>query len=242
MPGKVNIDLNRRTVGSLRLLWNRLTPTRGAKVTSNIIANVSSSGPLKVSVGEDQLVIKIEQREIPIALSNNYAHCLSRAGVAEIEIAAVMKSKEIKALLDALADKRVNALERFLAVNGFITKSQEISANKEHNKSTHMPVKWEIGDYFLSSFTAMYYGVVFGSLLGLGVNRLLGNVVSKETLGSDWEHWGDNWDVICSEGPNCYYGPFGHIFLYSIIGGAALALIINTSLHFIPRIIKHFQK
>lgn len=52
MQGKVTIDLNQRTVGRYRLLWNKLTPTRGARIVKNTLADFSSKGPVKISIGD----------------------------------------------------------------------------------------------------------------------------------------------------------------------------------------------
>lgn len=105
ITGKVTLDLSQRTVGRLGLLWNKLTPTRGAKVVSSQIATASSHGPVTVSVSREQLSIRMGEQETPIYRSEAYARCLWKAGVREVEVGNGINSVEVKGTLNALADK-----------------------------------------------------------------------------------------------------------------------------------------
>jgi hypothetical protein len=122
MPGKVTIDLNRRTVGSLRLLWNRLTPTRGAKTVSGFIAGRSTTENIILMIGKNDLSIISGEKETVIPASNTYARCLNKAGITEIEISAGLQPEEIKTILDTLSDKNAKKASLLLTKYGIRTK------------------------------------------------------------------------------------------------------------------------
>lgn len=113
ISGKVTLDLNRRTVGRLGLLWNRMTPTRGAGVVSGLIATTSRHGAVAVSVSRAQLSIKMGEQELPIYRSEAYARCLWKAGVTEIEIDSGMSQDRVGAILDVLISRKINGISSF---------------------------------------------------------------------------------------------------------------------------------
>lgn len=115
MTGKVTIDLNRRTVGRLGLLWNRLTPTRGSRKVRDILGRLSQKVDMKISVELDGLYLDRTTKITHIPFSEAYAKCLRKAGVLEFEIRKGTGPKLIKRTLDVLSDRGLKKAKSILA-------------------------------------------------------------------------------------------------------------------------------
>ena len=115
MTGKVSIDLNRRTVGRLGLLWNRLTPTRGSREVRDILGRLSQKVDMKISVELDGLYLDGKTKITHIPSSEAYAKCLREAGVLEFEIRKGTRAESIKRILDVLSDRRPKKAKSILA-------------------------------------------------------------------------------------------------------------------------------
>lgn len=114
MIGKVTIDLSRRTVGSLGLLCNRLTPARRSREVIDRIGRLSGKMNVKISVELDGLYLDAKVKIIHIPSSEAYARCLKRAGVLEFEIRKGTGPKLIKRILDALSDRGLEKAKSIL--------------------------------------------------------------------------------------------------------------------------------
>jgi len=103
--GNVKIDLDRRSMGFARRLWNKATPTRWANRVCAEIAAIGKHKRITLFVSQYKLSIKQEGREIPLAYSHAYAAALFRAGVTEIEFGAGLSFKEIKDSFNMILDE-----------------------------------------------------------------------------------------------------------------------------------------
>lgn len=106
MSLKATINLEQRKIGTFGLLWNKLTPTRGAKSVSDTLSYLSSQGNVHVQVTRDSLLVN----NIPLPSSQAYGRSLNNSGVKDIAIPPKTDGKGVKALLDDLSDKRIKYL------------------------------------------------------------------------------------------------------------------------------------
>ncbi|MFH1347807.1 MAG: hypothetical protein ABIH22_03865 [Candidatus Margulisiibacteriota bacterium] len=146
MAGKATMDLNRRTVGRVGLLWNRLTPTRGAKTVSATLCGLSLSGQAKVTVEKNALLVQSGEKQVKLPSSQYYARCLYKAGVTEIEIPQRTGTREIKLILDALSDKTIKK-----AKTSF--KEHDLSTSIEDG-GTNIPIETSPHHSFLEKISA----------------------------------------------------------------------------------------
>ena len=118
MRATAKIDLSQRNASGQGLLWNRLTFTRGAEVTSHIIAGQCQTRPVTIKVSSDHLSIMVNQSSLWIAKSDAYAKCLSQAGITEIALSEKINAKQVKNILDILTSRSKSALKLALMKAG----------------------------------------------------------------------------------------------------------------------------
>ncbi|MBU1026721.1 MAG: hypothetical protein KKA31_03210 [Candidatus Margulisbacteria bacterium] len=173
IAGKVRINLSQRAVGRIRLLWNRLTPTRGARSVTNSLGNLSSNSDLKISVDSNGLKVQGEL----LASSGFYARCLYNAGVQEVEISEGRSQREIKKILNTLSDRGLEKAKGIL-------ENRHLKVEVERSMPP-MPVKWS--DFYHTEVfyretlkeeieirigvPAMFLGIVGGAIAGSFVDH-----------------------------------------------------------------------
>lgn len=110
MPAKAVIDLGRRRTGITRMLWNRLTPTRGMGRTAVELDRLAAQKDLRLEI--DPKGIRLG--EAIIAGSRHCAWLLFRAGIKELEIPQGMSRTAIRKLINSLTDKSVKGMSKAL--------------------------------------------------------------------------------------------------------------------------------
>lgn len=155
----------------MRLLWNRLTPTRGMKSISRHLTMAATERPVKVTVSKN--ILSTENGIIPgsRALANN----LFRSGVTRIKIDQTLPPKRIRQLLNRLTDRTCKGIIRGLHDLNFEIKDPKAA-------QLNFPVTW----VNLYSDLAAFRGIksyrmlpliklgIFGSLIFAGAaNKFL---------------------------------------------------------------------
>ena len=153
MPGTIIIDINRRTISKRTLLWNRLTPTRGARTVSRAIAERAS--------GKD-LMLDIEG-----AAFGHFTRGLSAAGVTKILVMRDTPAKEIRKALNFLTDRGFHNASRLLPRHGFDPESSAPELRWAELRSSLVPVDYREGNYF------SWEQMLVGGFLGFGLGGCL---------------------------------------------------------------------
>jgi hypothetical protein len=113
MIGRVNINIARRSANPLRLLWNRLTPTRGMKKVSRQLKLEAVAQPVNITVSEKFL--STDQGIIPE--SRTLAKNLYNSGINHITLDQDSGSNKIRGLINTLTDHTckgiINRSDRF---------------------------------------------------------------------------------------------------------------------------------
>jgi len=117
MTGRVIIDLKQRTVGILGLLWNRSTPTRGAKILCAALYGLCSVGQTKITVNNEALFVQSDKTQTELLSSKYFARCLYKAGIREIDLPQGLKPDQIKTILNTLADSRIESARDYFRSN-----------------------------------------------------------------------------------------------------------------------------
>jgi hypothetical protein len=169
MPGKIIIDINRRTASKAGLLWNRLTPTRDAKAVSQALADRCSTRDLKLAPEEN--------------LFGHYARGLETAGVTEILIEKGTTAGEIRKSLNLLTDRGFRAAARLLPRYGFAPESPNFAYNWTDLRRDLATVDYRDANYFnggrifLSGFIGLWLGAGLLTELEPKVLRLIGALI-----------------------------------------------------------------
>ncbi len=151
MPGKVTIDINLRTARKATLLWNRLTPTRGAKAVCRSLADKCSSQAIKFSPKNPLL--------------KHYAGGLKAAGVTGIVIEKGTTAGEIRKMLNVLTGRGFGATARLLPRYGFTPESPNSVLNWADLHSELATVNYRDVTYFnggaaiVAGFIGFWLGV-----------------------------------------------------------------------------------
>jgi len=95
---KINIDLGKRTITPAKLRWNRYTPTRGVRLTSEYLSNLSKNGPLKAEISPEI----INAFGIPLTPSKYCAPCLAEAGVEALGLPKNTTAPQLKKIIKIL--------------------------------------------------------------------------------------------------------------------------------------------
>jgi len=119
MIGKVKVDLNKRTIKSTEILYNKLTPTRWMKNVSGAIAYMSLNNPISVEVKENYLAVKgtippgeTTPLEYPIFRSHVQAANIAKTGITEFEVGKGTTPEEVKNTLNTITDNGLIAFDR----------------------------------------------------------------------------------------------------------------------------------
>lgn len=159
MMGKVVIDLNRRTVGTLGLLFNGLTPTRGAKIVCATIYGLLIRGPIKVKVEGKALFVQSGKEQVKIPSSQYYADCLYKSGVIEFELSPTTKISEVKTVLDILADKKLENAKEYLSSHSLAKVLMKPDADFETAKNINSSPAM-LSDLFEEYFPTYKYSLI----------------------------------------------------------------------------------
>ncbi|MFA5112735.1 MAG: hypothetical protein WC529_00380 [Candidatus Margulisiibacteriota bacterium] len=114
MIAKVTISLKQRTIGRLGLLFNRITPTRGAKTVATTLFGFNLDNHARIIVSPEHLSLQTPQKQIVLHRSEHYARALAKAGVQEIDLAPGLGSLQIKEMLNLLTDHSLSVTRRLL--------------------------------------------------------------------------------------------------------------------------------
>lgn len=102
----INLNLQARSAGVLRTLWNRLTPTRGSASVAREIYFAAVGKPVEVVVTPKILYEKMGKSIDIFPGSAHYALALHRAGVTSFTLTQGISIAEVKDLLDTMISYR----------------------------------------------------------------------------------------------------------------------------------------
>jgi hypothetical protein len=105
MAGTVTMEQGRRTLGSWRTLWNRLTPTRGMAKVSHTIATIAGEQAVRVMVKPSFLLVEHGSQKSVVLGSQVLAQHLAAAGVAELTLTKGAQPAQIERVLNALMER-----------------------------------------------------------------------------------------------------------------------------------------
>jgi|GEM_PF-2615636 len=188
MAGTILINYKQRTIGSARLAWNRLTPTRGIKTTANTLGQLSLAQPVQINVNNNGLLVNGH----PIYNSQHIASNLFNAGVVNFDLRQGSTPQEIRSIINTLTDKDLSLIESTLP-----TKEPTVRIENEPTFIGWKQVfkqSFSIKNYATSSYAGIVGGITSGfgagawllfatqmpfmAILGVGFGGLIGATIS----------------------------------------------------------------
>lgn len=121
MTAKVTINLQQMSLKRATYVWNRLTPTTGAKSVTRFLSTLSADRDITVSIDLNGLYSKADggSQKFFVLDSASYARTLGNAGVTELIIPKGSSSKGVKYVLDSLSDHLIGESSDRLVALGF---------------------------------------------------------------------------------------------------------------------------
>jgi len=116
-----------------RILFNKVTPTRGSANVSHYLAALCQKESLRIQVNEALFVLQAEGTIIPNSVT--LAKRLLNAGILAFDIPSGSTPKEIKDLFNALTDKSIKGMAFKLA-------EREYRLQGCNDKTIYLPIRW----------------------------------------------------------------------------------------------------
>lgn len=103
MKAEATINLGELKIGRYGQFWNRISPTRGAKITAAFISSQCLKGAVKLAVNDHGLTVITQGGTKPVPASIYFARCLKKAGVIGLELGPNLQPKQVLIILNALS-------------------------------------------------------------------------------------------------------------------------------------------